>query len=73
MGLRRLRGRLDQVQGKANQTMTLAQDLIADLQDGFSVRISIEPKKFWDCWTKLRSGESFDLPVTVKIDPTTDT
>ena len=42
MGLRRLRGRLDQVQGTANQTMAMAQDLIADLRDGVGVTISLD-------------------------------
>jgi hypothetical protein len=73
MGLRRLRGRLDQMQGEANETMGLAQDLIADLSDGFGVTVSVDPAKFWDCWAKLRSGEKFDLPITVQIDPTVDT
>lgn len=72
MGLRRLRGRLDQLQGEANQTMGLAQDLIADLQDGFGVRIAFDPKVFWDAWAKLRAGEKFDLPISVRIDPKVD-
>lgn len=39
MGLRRLRGRLDQLQGNANDTMQIAQDLLADLKDGVGVRV----------------------------------
>lgn len=46
MGLRRLRGRLDQVQGHANQTMFEARDAIAvgkalaeDVQDGIATKI----------------------------------
>lgn len=39
MGLRRLRARLDQVQGNANLTINDARDLVLDLQDGFGVKI----------------------------------
>lgn len=37
MGLPRLRRRLDSLQGQASQTMGMAQDLLADLQDGLGV------------------------------------
>ena len=72
MGLRRLRGRLDQLQGEANQTMGLAQDLIADLQDGFGVRVSLEADAVKKLFAAFTSKEGCDLPFTIKVDPTVD-
>ena len=71
MGLRRLRGRLDQLQGQANNTMGLVQDLVADLQDGFGVTVSVDAhavKKLME----ILLGEPGDLPLKIKIDPTVD-
>jgi hypothetical protein len=71
MGLRRLRGRLDQLQGEANHTMGLAQDLIADLQDGFGVTITVDDdavKKLM----KILLGFPGELPLRIKIDPKVD-
>ena len=73
MGLRRLRGRLDQLQGEANQTMGLAQDLIADLQDGFGVRVSLDADAIKKLFAAFTSKEGCDLPFTIKVDPTIDT
>ena len=39
MGLRRLRGRLDQLQSEGNHTMDVVQDLVADLRDGVGVKV----------------------------------
>lgn len=72
MGFRRLRGRLDQLQGEANQTMALIQDLTADLQDGFGVRVTLDAKAVEKLLRILR-GEAGDLPLTIKIDPSIDT
>ena len=71
MGLRRLRNRLDQLQGEANQTMALAQDLISDLQDGFGVTIEMDEnaaQALMDVFT----GKGRKIPVTIKIDPKID-
>ena len=71
MGLRRLRGRLDQLQGNANFTMAEAQALIADLQDGFGVTIEIDEGAAKTLMGILL-GQAGTLPVKVKIDPTVD-
>lgn len=77
MGFRRLRGRLDQLQGSANLTMDDIQALVDDLQDGFGVRVQIDAAKAMDLANKLIGGvglpDKFDLPITVKVDPTIDT
>jgi hypothetical protein len=76
MGLRRLRGRLDQVQGEANETMALAQDLLADLKDGFGITASIDAVKLQSLVKSLLVGNAigtFELPITLKIDPSVDT
>lgn len=39
MGLRRLRGRLDQLQSEGNHTMDVVQDLVADCKDGVGVKV----------------------------------
>lgn len=72
MGFRRLRARLDQLQGNANHTMDLAQDLIADLKDGVGVTISIDEGAVLKLLSIL-SGKPGELPIKIKIDPTVDT
>ena len=72
MGLRRLRGRLDQLQGNANFTMAMAQDLLADLQDGFGVTVSIDKNAARTILTHLLKGLECDLPIRIKVDPTVD-
>ena len=76
MGLRRLRGRLDQVQGEANDTMALAQALIADLQDGFGVSVEFDSvaasRIFHDLITGKLVGK-VTLPLLIKVDPAVDT
>ena len=71
MGLRRLRGRLDQMQGNANFTMAMAQDLIADLKDGFGVSIEIDAGAA-QTLVGLLMGKAGTLPLKVKIDPEVD-
>jgi len=76
MGLRRLRGRLDQLQGNANFTLAEAQALIADLQDGFGLKIVVDAGKIRPLLNQLLVGNSegpVELPLTIKIDPTIDT
>lgn len=72
MGLRRLRARLDQLQGNANNTMGLVQDLVADLQDGFGVMLHLEPHALKKLYAAFMNEEGADLPITVKIDPAVD-
>lgn len=72
MGLRRLRSRLDQLQGNANQTMELAQDLIADLKDGVGITIHLEPHALAKLYQAITNEEGADLPIVVKIDPAVD-
>ena len=72
MGLRRLRNRLDQLQGEANQTMALAQDLIADLQDGFGVTVELDENAAKTLAMMLLKGKAGKLPLTIKIDPKID-
>lgn len=72
MGLRRLRARLDQLQGNANNTMGLVQDLVADLQDGFGVALHLEPHALKKLYAAFMNEEGADLPITVKIDPAVD-
>ena len=72
MGLRRLRGRLDQLQGEANFTMQMAQDLLADLQDGFGVEITMDipnAQALMDIFT----GKGSTVRFKVKVDPRVDT
>ena len=71
MGFRRLRNRLDQLQGEANQTMAVIQDLTADLQDGFGITITVDAHAIKTLF-KLLKGEPGDLPLRIKIDPTVD-
>lgn len=72
MGLRRLRARLDQLQGKGNQTMDLVQDLVADLKDGFGVTVHLEPHALAKLYKAITNEEGADLPITIKIDPAVD-
>lgn len=71
MGLRRLRARLDQLQGNANNTMGLAQDLIADLKDGVGVTISVDEKAVLKLLAIL-AGKPGELPIKITIDPSVD-
>jgi hypothetical protein len=76
MGLRRLRGRLDQLQGNANQTMAWAQDLIADVTDGVGITVEVDTVAAAKIFNDILAGKltgKVQLPLTVKIDPTVDT
>jgi phage gp37-like protein len=73
MGLRRLRGRLDQIQGSANLTLQDARDLLADLQDGFGVTVQVDANAMKTLMDMFLAGKECKLPLTIKIDPTIDT
>ena len=77
MGLRRLRSRLDSLQGAANVTLQDARDLLADLQDGFSVTLVIDAEAARVIFMSLLKGEKMEgkitLPISLKIDPSVDT
>lgn len=73
MGLKRLRGRLDQIQGSANLTLQDARDLLADLQDGFGVTITVDANAAKTMMDMFLGGKECKLPLTIKIDPTIDT
>ena len=76
MGLRRLRQRLDQVQGAANLTLQDARDLVEDLRDGFGVTLELDVDKAKEIFRMALVGGAagkITLPLTVKIDPTVDT
>lgn len=68
MGVRRLRGRLDQLQGNANATLGMAQALLAELQDGFAVEIEITPDAGRQLLDILK-GKGGTLPVRLRIVP----
>jgi hypothetical protein len=72
MGLRRLRGRLDQVQGEANETMALAQALLADLADGFGVTVTVDAGAVKTLTDMLLAGKECKLPLRITIDPEID-
>jgi hypothetical protein len=76
MGLRRLRGRLDQVQGEANLTLDDIRALVEDLHDGFGLSVEVDAAKLMDMLNKLMTGVSvpdkFTIPLTLKVDPTID-
>jgi hypothetical protein len=75
MGLRRLRGRLDQVQGHANASLAAADDLLADLRDGVGITLRLDGDKLRELLRDLMYGKQsgpIDLPLTVVIDPTVD-
>lgn len=72
MGLRRLRGRLDQLQGNANETLQMAKDLIDDLKDGVGITIHLNAGAAKTLASMLLKGHAGDLPLTVTIDPTVD-
>jgi hypothetical protein len=76
MGLRRLRARLDQVQGNANLTMADIQALVDDLSDGFGVTAILDADKTKAIFTGLMTGMlqgKIELPISFVIDPTIDT
>jgi hypothetical protein len=73
MMLRRLRARLDQMQGRANDVADLARDLILDIQDGFSVEVVIDQdaaKKI----VRLAAGidKGGKIPMRIIVDPRVD-
>jgi len=72
MGLRRLRGRLDQVQGEANETMALAQALMADLADGFGVTVTVDAGAVKTLTDMFLAGKECKLPLRITIDPSVD-
>jgi len=76
MGLGRLRGRLDQLQGEANLTLDDARDLLADFQDGFGLKLVVDAARLRPLLKELFMGSSVDqieLPIVLKIDPSVDT
>lgn len=80
MGLRRLRGRLDQLQGNANFTMAQAQELIAlakdlldDLKDGIGISAQLEDNAARTLMGMVLKGRGGKIPMTVEVDPTYDT
>lgn len=69
MGLRRLRGRLDAVQGDAHNTLAALRDLFADLQDGVSIKlVNTSEGTILD----FLSGKIKILPLKVIVDPSDD-
>lgn len=72
MGLRRLRARVDQVHGAANDTLGMAQDLLADLQDGFGVSVTVDAHAAKTLVDMILAGKACTLPFHIKIDPTKD-
>lgn len=68
MGLRRLRGRLDQLQGNANATLGMAQALLDELRDGFAVEVEITPDASSRLLDVLR-GKCGTLPIRLRIVP----
>ena len=64
MGLRRLRNRLDQLQGSANFTMQEARALLDDVGDGVGVKLVIDPV-FLDKLQEAFQGS----PLLKMIDP----
>lgn len=71
MGLRRLRGRLDQMQGEANTTLGMAQALLAELQDGFAVEFELTPDAGVQLLHLLK-GEGGKIPVKMRVVPDED-
>ena len=71
MGLRRLRGRLDQLQANANFTMAEIQALVDDLQDGFGITIEVDEAAARKIMSIL-TGHAGTFPVRLKIDPQVD-
>lgn len=79
MSMRRLRGRLDQLQGKSNQTLNQAQELIAlgeaflaDVADGLGVTVHIDEGAAKTLMS-IMLGRAGKLPLSVQIDPSVDT
>jgi len=58
MGLRRLRNRLDQLQGNANFTVQEARALLDDVGDGVGVKLVIDPV-FLDKLREALKGSPF--------------
>ena len=78
MGLRKLRGRLDQLQANANLTMAQAQALlevgealIEDLADGVGITVHIDEGAAKTIMG-IMLGKAGKLPVQVQVDPTVD-
>ncbi len=72
MGFRRLRGRLDQMQGRANSVADLVTDLVLDLKDGFGIKIVRgEKSPVTAIWDFVR-GVDKELDLFVLVDPKED-
>jgi hypothetical protein len=72
MGLRRLRNRLDQLQGRGNEVADAVQDLVADIQEGVEVKVVVNVALLRTLMTGFWQGkgpETFELPITLKIVP----
>ena len=69
---RRLRNRLDHIEGDADHTMAIARDLLADFQDGFGVTVEIDEDATKKLIALLFKGQAGSLPLKIKIDPTID-
>ena len=72
MGLRRLRGRLDQLQGAANITMEDVRALVADLQDGFGITLSVDTGAAKTLMDSFLAGRECKIPLHITIDPGVD-
>lgn len=71
MGLRRLRGRLDQLQGDADATMGMAQALLEEFRDGFSVEFELTPEA-GVALLHLLNGKGGKIPVKMRVVPEED-
>ena len=71
MGLKRLRGRLDQLQGHANGTLAGIDALVEELRDGFTIEVDIAPEA-GKALIAILSGQGGKLPVRVRIVPEED-
>jgi hypothetical protein len=71
MGMRRLRGRLDQLQGQAASTMDMAQALLEELRDGFAVEFELTPDAGVQLLHLLK-GEGGKIPVKMRVVPEED-
>jgi hypothetical protein len=72
MGLRRLRSRLDSIQGAASLTLQDARDLLADLQDGFGITVHIDADAAKNLMNLFMAGKECKLPISIQIDPRVD-
>lgn len=68
MGVRRLRNRLDQLQGKANATMGTVQALMEELSDGFAVELEVTPGAAPQL-LEILQGRGGKLPIRLRILP----